>query len=121
MSGADAVLPDGERSEPASDVQGRVSVTRAAWRLLGAALISQIGISVVEQGIPVLTGFIKTDLGVSAAAAGLTVSAFTVGRALGSYAAGVAADQVGERRVLIGGGLATARSSRSQSRRRSRR
>jgi hypothetical protein len=61
VSGADAVLPDGERSEPDEDGQGRASVTRAAWRLLGAALISQIGISVVEQGIPVLTGFIKTD------------------------------------------------------------
>jgi MFS transporter, ACS family, aldohexuronate transporter len=106
VSGADAVLPDGERLEPDEDVRGRASVTRAAWRLLGAALIAQIGISVVEQGIPVLTGFIKTDLGLSAAAAGLTVSAFTVGRALGSYAAGVAADRVGERRVLIGGGLA---------------
>jgi len=86
--------------EPGEDVRGRASVTRAAWRLLGAALISQIGISVVEQGIPVLTGFIKTDLGLSAAAAGLTVSAFTVGRALGSYAAGVAADRVGQRRVF---------------------
>ena len=83
------------------------SVPSAAWRLLGAALVAQVGISVVEQGIPALTGFIKSDLGLSAAAAGLTVSAFTVGRALGSYAAGVAADQVGERRVLVAGGLAT--------------
>ena len=66
MSGADAVLPDGKRSEPDEDGQGRASVTRAARRLLGAALISQIGISVVEQGIPALTGFIKADLGVSA-------------------------------------------------------
>jgi len=107
MSGADVVLPDGERPEPGADAHARTSVTPAAWGLLGAALISQIGISVVEQGIPVLTGFIKTDLGLTAAAAGLTVSAFTVGRALGSYAAGVAADRVGERRVLIGGGLAT--------------
>jgi predicted MFS family arabinose efflux permease len=84
-----------------------VAATRAAWRLLGAALISQTGISVIEQGIPTLTGFIKSDLGLSAATAGLTVSSFTVGRVLGSYAAGVAADRVGERIVLVGGGLAT--------------
>jgi len=44
------------------DVRGRASVTRAAWRLLGAALISQIGISVVEQGVAVLPGFIKAAL-----------------------------------------------------------
>jgi predicted MFS family arabinose efflux permease len=84
-----------------------VAATRAAWKLLGAALISQTGISVIEQGIPTLTGFIKNDLGLSAATAGLTVSSFTVGRVLGSYAAGVAADRVGERIVLVGGGLAT--------------
>jgi hypothetical protein len=44
------------------DVRGRASVTRAVWRLLGAARISQIGISVVEQGVPVLPGFIKAAL-----------------------------------------------------------
>lgn len=79
----------------------------AAWRLLGAALVSQVGVSVVEQGIPSLTGFVKADLGLSAAVAGLIVSSFTLGRALGSYVAGVAADRVGERLILIGGGLAT--------------
>src|SRR5581483_7164184 len=80
---------------------------RAAWRLLAAALVSQVGVSVVEQGIPTLTGFIKDDLGLTAAAAGLTVSSFTVGRVVGSYAAGLAADRIGERRVLVGGGVAT--------------
>jgi MFS transporter, ACS family, aldohexuronate transporter len=92
---------------PASPLPGAGSASRAAWRLLGAALVSQTGISVVEQGIPTLTGFVKTDLGLSAATAGLTVSSFTAGRVLGSYAAGVAADRVGERLVLVGGGLVT--------------
>lgn len=76
------------------------------WRLLGAALVAQVGISVIDQGIPTLTGFIKTDLGVSAAVAGVIVSCFTFGRIFGSYAAGVAADRLGERRVLVAGGLA---------------
>jgi MFS family permease len=83
------------------------SVPGAAWRLLGAALVSQVGVSVVEQGIPTLTGFVKSDLRLSAAAAGGTVAAFTAGRALGSYAAGIAADRLGERRVLVVGGVAT--------------
>ena len=82
-------------------------IHRAAWLVLGAALLSQVGISVTEQGIPTLTGFIKDDLGLSAATVGLTISSFTAGRVLGSYAAGVTADRVGERRVLVIGGLAT--------------
>ncbi len=69
--------------------------------------MSQVGVSVVEQGIPTLTGFIKADLRLSAAAAGGLVAAFTVGRVLGSYAAGLAADRLGERRVLVVGGAAT--------------
>jgi MFS family permease len=77
------------------------------WRILAVALVSQTGISVVDQGIPSLTGFIKADLGISAAAAGLAVSAFTFGRIFGAYAAGEAADRIGERRVLIFGSLAT--------------
>jgi MFS family permease len=91
------------RVEPAVGVR----VSRAAWQLLVAALVSQVGISVVEQGIPTLTGFIKSDLGLSAAGAGVVVSSFTLGRVLGSYAAGVAADRVGERRVLVAGGVLT--------------
>lgn len=86
------------------------STTRQAvrpWRLLGAALVAQVGISVVDQGIPTLTGFIKASIGVSAAVAGLMVSSFTFGRIFGSYAAGVAADRLGERRVLVAGGVAT--------------
>jgi MFS family permease len=54
-----------------------------------------------------VTGFVKADLGVSASFAGLLVSAFAVGKCLGSYGAGAAADRIGERRVLILGGLTT--------------
>ncbi len=76
--------------------------------MLGLALAAQCGISVIDQGIPTLTGFLKEDLHLSAAAAGLAVSAFAFGRIFGSYAAGVAADRVGERRVLVLGGAAAA-------------
>jgi MFS family permease len=79
-----------------------------AWSVLAVAVVAQVGYSVLEQGIPLLTGFIQTDLGISAFRAGLAVSSFLLGKIFGSYAAGVAADRVGERRVLVAGGLATA-------------
>jgi MFS family permease len=74
--------------------------------VLGLAVLAQVGFSVTEQGIPALTGFIKNDLGVSAGVAGLIVACFPFGRVVGSYVAGVAADRLGERRVLLAGGLA---------------
>jgi MFS family permease len=78
------------------------------WRILTVALTAQVGVSVIDQGIPTLTGFIKSDLGLSATTAGLVVSSFAFGKIFGAYAAGRAADRIGERRVLVGGGLATA-------------
>ena len=76
--------------------------------MLAAAVVAQVGYSILDQGIPLLTGFIKSDLGVSAFSAGLAVSAFLIGKVFGSYGAGVAADRLGERRVLAAGGFATA-------------
>ena len=89
---------------------GRTSIASpgsAAWKILGAALTVQLGLSIVDQGIPTLTGFIKADLNLSAAMAGVAVSSFGFGRILGSYAAGLAADRLGERRVLLAGGIVT--------------
>ena len=68
----------------------------------------QLGVSVIDQGLPTLTGFIKADLGLTAAVAGLTVSSFAIGKIFGAYAAGVAADRFGERRVLILGSFVAA-------------
>src|SRR5437868_6677789 len=65
------------------------------------------GASVVGQGSPSLTGFIRSGLGVSGATAGLVVASFTFGRMFGAYAGGVVADNIGERRVLVAGGLGT--------------
>jgi MFS family permease len=78
------------------------------WHVLGLAVVAQTGVSVIDQGIPTLTGFIKTDLDVSAATAGLFVSSYFLGKIGGSYAAGVAADRFGEQRVLVLGGLSAA-------------
>jgi MFS family permease len=69
-------------------------------------VLAQVGVSVAEQGIPTLTGFVKADLGISAAVAGLAISCFSFGRIAGSYGAGVAADRLGERRVIVVGSIA---------------
>jgi MFS family permease len=76
------------------------------WFVLALAVVAQFGVSIVDQGLPLLTGFIKADLGLSSALAGLAVSSFAFGKIFGSYAAGVAADRLGERRVIVAGGVA---------------
>ena len=76
------------------------------WRVLGLAVLAQFGVSVVDQGLPTLNGFVKAELGVSAAVAGLAVSSFAFGKIFGSYAAGLAADRFGERRVIVSGAVA---------------
>jgi predicted MFS family arabinose efflux permease len=80
--------------------------TTNPWRILGLAVLAQFGVSVVDQGLPALNGFVKAELGVSAALAGLAVSSFAFGKIFGSYAAGVAADRLGERRVIVSGAAA---------------
>jgi MFS family permease len=80
--------------------------TTSPWRVLGLAVLAQFGVSVVDQGLPTLNGFVKAELGVSAAVAGLAVSSFAFGKIFGSYAAGVAADRIGERRVIVSGAVA---------------
>jgi predicted MFS family arabinose efflux permease len=76
------------------------------WFVLALAVAAQFGVSIVEQGLPLLTGFVKADLGLSAALTGVAVSSFAFGKIFGSYAAGVAADRLGERRVIVAGGVA---------------
>ncbi len=78
------------------------------WRVLGLALAAQCGFSLLDQGLPTLTGYLKTDLGLSASTAGLAVSALAFGKFFGAYGAGVAADRLGERKVLVLGGLVAA-------------
>jgi MFS family permease len=81
---------------------------RSPWTILGLAVGMQFGVSLIDQGVLTLTGFIKLDLGLSAFVTGLIVASFALGRIGGAYAAGVAADRLGEQRTLFVGGLATA-------------
>lgn len=75
-------------------------------RALTAALIAQTAVSLTEQGLPTVTGFIKQDLALSATAAGALVAAIPAGRILGSYAGGRTVDHIGERTVLVAGATA---------------
>jgi MFS transporter, ACS family, aldohexuronate transporter len=79
--------------------------TTNPWRLLGFATLVQMGVSIVDLGLPQLNGFIKAELGVSAAVAGFAVASFAFGKIFGSYAAGNAADRLGERRVIVTGAV----------------
>jgi|tagenome__1003787_1003787.scaffolds.fasta_scaffold20953057_2 MFS family permease len=81
---------------------------RSPWTILGLAVGVQFGVSLVDQGVLTLTGFIKLDFGLSAFTAGLVVASFALGRIIGAYAAGVSADRLGEQRTLLVGGLGTA-------------
>jgi ACS family hexuronate transporter-like MFS transporter len=81
---------------------------RSPWTILGLAVGVQFGVSLIDQGVLALTGYIKLDLGLSAFVTGIVVASFALGRIAGAYAAGVAADRLGEQQTLLVGGLATA-------------
>ena len=51
---------------------------RSPWTILGFAVGMQFGVSLIDQGVLTLTGFIKLDLGLSAFAAGLVVASFVL-------------------------------------------
>ena len=52
------------------------------------AVAMQFGVSLIDQGILTLTGYIKLDLGLSAFTAGLIVASFALGRIAGAYVGG---------------------------------
>lgn len=77
------------------------------WRILGAALLVQVTISIVTLGFPALVPFARSDLGLSRAEVGLFATVQSVGTMVALLPAGWAVDTLGERRVLVFGGIAT--------------
>jgi MFS family permease len=86
-------------------IERRAPLSLSPWRLLAVAIVSQFGFSAADQGVPLLAGFVKADLGVSSTLAGLAVSSVLFGKIFGSYLAGEAADRIGEHTVLVGAGV----------------
>lgn len=74
---------------------------RGIWAVLIAAVVLQVGFSLAETGLTVLTGFIKSDLGLSAAGAASLFSFYMGGKVVASYATGAATDRIGEAPVLV--------------------
>jgi len=80
---------------------------RRRWWILAAALTVQVTVSIILQGYPALVPFVKRDLHLSLAQAGVFASIPGLGMALGVLAAAWAVDRTGDRHVLTWGGLAT--------------
>jgi MFS family permease len=75
----------------------------AAWLILTGALLIQIVVATVTQGIPTLAPFIKTDLSLSQSQVGLFTSYIFAGFFLGAGLSGWLTDRLSSRTVLIGG------------------
>ncbi|MBI3977788.1 MAG: MFS transporter [Chloroflexi bacterium] len=79
---------------------------RRRWLMLGLALVAQVTVAMITQGVPTLAPFIQEDLGLSRGEVGLVGSAIMMGTLSALAVAGWAVDAYGERVVLIGGNLA---------------
>lgn len=100
-----------------SPVGGAVAAAVRArrWRILTAAVLVQLTASVITMGLPVLVPFVRTDLHLTLAEAGLFVGIPAFGSLLALFVIGWAVDRLGDRAVLVAGaflgGLAVIASS----------
>lgn len=77
------------------------------WIILVVATCSQMSVSFVPLGISALAPFFVIDLGVNKTQVGFLGGAVNVGMAFTSLLVGVLVDRLGEKRVLVAGGLLT--------------
>jgi MFS family permease len=75
------------------------------WLMLGIALLAQITVSIVTQGVPILAPFMQADLGLTRAQVGLFNSAIMAGSLVSMFAAGWVVDVQGERAALVWGNV----------------
>ena len=75
------------------------------WRLLTLAIVAQITVSLVTQGIPTLAPFLQTDLALTRGEVGLFNSALMGGSFIALFFAGWLVDMKGERTALVWGNL----------------
>ncbi|MGH8005917.1 MAG: MFS transporter [Candidatus Binatia bacterium] len=75
------------------------------WQMLGLALLAQITVSIIGQGVPILAPFIQADLALTRGQVGLCNSAIMAGSLASMTVAGWMVDIKGERAALIWGNL----------------
>ncbi len=93
-------------SVPAAPGRGRGG-EQHRWRILSAALLVQVIISLVTQAFPALVPFARADLQLSTPEIGLFATILNLGAMVALLPTGWAVDAMGERRVLVAGGIAT--------------
>jgi MFS family permease len=75
------------------------------WFMLSLALLAQIAVSLVVQGVPTLAPFLQADLSLTRAEVGMFNSAIMGGSLLAMFAAGWVVDVRGERAALVWGNV----------------
>jgi len=73
---------------------------RRRWLVLGVGFVAQACVSVVLVGLPALAVELRSEFRLSLTELGLLMAAFPAGMGLAMLAWGLAADRVGERRVM---------------------
>ncbi len=73
------------------------------WRLLSLALLAQVAVSIVTQGVPTLAPFLQADLNLTRGEVGLFNSAIMGGSFTALFYAGWLVDVKGERAALVWG------------------
>lgn len=71
-----------------------------AWTMLALALLAQVAVSLVMQGVPTLAPFLQADLALTRAEVGYFNSALMAGSILAMFVAGWVVDVRGERAAL---------------------
>lgn len=75
------------------------------WELLGLALVAQVTVSLVTQGVPTLAPFLQEDLALTRGEVGLFNSAIMAGSFVALFYAGSLVDLKGERAALVWGNV----------------
>ena len=82
-----------------------IATTPRPWSMLSLALLAQIAVSVVVQGVPTLAPFLQADLALTRAQVGMFNSAIMGGSLVAMFAAGWVVDVKGERAALVWGNV----------------
>jgi sugar phosphate permease len=83
----------------------RARVTESRWRALLGASAAQIGLSFLEQGLPALLPYLKSDLGLTSSGAGAFGVSVNAGRAASGPLSGSLVHRHGPRKTLLAGSL----------------